>query len=132
MHTPATAPAVPASAYHAVRYADWCDSVFCTIGAHRYLSHRATEHQRRRALASFELAAVARYSIVDCFQDGAALYYAPAPAPTGYSPFGAMVLGAVRQLRRWRYYAAEDTAPAVANAPLDGCHCRVCIERGGG
>ncbi len=119
---------LPASAYHAVRYADWTDSALCSIGA-RHHAPTLTPAQRRRALASFSLPTVAHYSIVDCMQEGAALYYAPAPTPAPWSPFGAMVLDSVRRLRRWRYYDASDAAPALPAQPLDGCACRVCLSR---
>jgi hypothetical protein len=120
--------ALPATAYHATRYADWTDSVLCSIGA-RHAACRLTDAQRRRALASFTLPTVPQWTICDVGDRGAAAYRSPASVPAAYSPFGAMVLACLSTVRRQRYYATEDVPPAAPNLPLDGCHCRVCLER---
>src|SRR5580765_2765245 len=120
---------LPASAYRATRYADWTDSVFCTVSACRYVARLLTDEQRRRALAAFELATLPHWTIVDVGQLGAAAYRSPASAPAAYSPFGAMVLSAMRRLRRWHAYADEPLSAPAPNLPLDGCHCRVCQTR---
>lgn len=125
-----TAPALPQTPVRAICRADWQPSIFCTVSANRYLSARRSDAQRRRALAAFTLATVRHYTIVDCFQNGAAAYYAaPATRTPLYSPFGAMVLDACQRLRRWSYYDAPTPAPALPNQPLDGCHCHACVLR---
>jgi hypothetical protein len=65
--------------------------------ARRYAVLTASEHMPAPA---------PRYMLTDCHSDGAAAYAAPryslAPA---YDEWQAMVIDAVRRMRRWRYYA---------------------------
>ncbi len=94
-----------------------------------------SDAERRRivARASMQVAldAAPRWTIVDTFQAGAAAYrLGGAPRAPLYSPLQAAILDAIRHMRRWHYYADSESAPrAEPNAPLDGCHCRVCLER---
>jgi len=123
---------LPASAYRAVRYADWRVGALAFLPCQRptYCQHASlSDAQRRRAIASFELATVPHWTIVDVGDLGASAYRQAASAPAAYSPFAAMVLGAVAHMRRWRYYASEDAPTPAPNQPLDGCHCRVCLLR---
>jgi hypothetical protein len=105
-------PALTAGAVHATyAVAQWQRIDNQPHSATLYASMRAAP---RRALAAPAVAAYAAsrravpaYTIVDCGQDGAQRYASvPATRQPLYSPFGAMVLDAVRMLRRWRWHSA--------------------------
>lgn len=133
--TNADAASLPLAAFRATRYADWTLPTWSRWPRRVELDFVPDAERRRivaRASMRVALSAAPRWTIVDTHGIGAAAYRHPiASAPPLYSPLQAAILDAIRHMRRWRYYAAQDALPAPVepNAPLDGCVCRVCLER---
>jgi hypothetical protein len=128
------AASLPLAAFRATRYADWRESTFCRW-PRAAIAAPLPLIERRRAVARASmwvaLNATPHWTIVDTHGQGAAAYRHPsanAAAPL-YSPLQCAILEAIRHMRRWRYYADALDATCLPSQPLDGCTCRVCLER---
>lgn len=123
--------ALPASAFRASVYADWRDGTFCRLPRQCSMARLPEAAQALIvARASSRRPYAALYTVPDVFQLGASVY-APEAAQRmpAFTDWQAAMLDAVRRVRRWRYYAEAEAAPALPAQPLDGCTCRVCLTR---
>jgi len=98
---------LPASAYHATRYADWTFASYCLWPrATRCRSLPEVERRKLVARASSyagKLALLPRYSLPDTYNVPAyARQRQPLPALPDWQ---VACLEAVRHMRRWRYYS---------------------------
>lgn len=127
------AASLPLAAFRAVRYADWTLPTW-SRWPRRLTPYRTlpiVDHRRIVARASMQVALdrAPRWTMPDTYGQGAAAYRQAASAPPAWTPLQAAMLDAIRRMRRWSYYADAELDAAAPNQPLDGCHCRVCLER---